>query len=89
MFMKMSVEFGAALHNITKCLFLGDNIDISKQFEGVKCKKLLIWDSIDEVIPDRASLKSRIMKRKRGQAPSSSIYGIDEDLEVNQLNEEV
>jgi uncharacterized surface protein with fasciclin (FAS1) repeats len=29
------------------------------------------------------------MKRKRGQASNGSIYGIDEDLEVNQLNEEV
>ena len=85
----MSVEFGSALHKITKLLFLGDNIDLSKQFESVKCKKLLIWDNIDEVIPDRASVKNRIIKRKRGRSSKKSIYGFDEDIEVNQLNEDV
>jgi len=87
--MKMSVEFGSALHSITKLLCLGDNIDLSKQFELVRCRKLLIWDNIDEVIPDRASLKNRIIKRKHRQSRKGSMYGIDEDLEVNQLNEDV
>ena len=85
----MSIEFGSTLHKITKLLFIGDNIDLSKQFESVKCKKLLIWDNIDEVIPDRASVKNRIIKRKRGQTGKSSMYGFDEDLEINQLNEDV
>ena len=29
---QMSVEFGSILHSITKLLFIGDNIDLSKQF---------------------------------------------------------
>jgi hypothetical protein len=85
----MSIEFGSALHGLTKLLFLRDNIDLSKQFEDVRCRKLLIWDSLDEVIPDRASLKNRIIKRKRGQPGGNSMYAFDEDLEINHLNEDV
>ena len=85
----MSIEFGPALHKITKLLFFGDNIDLSKQYESVKCRKLLIWDNLDEVIPDRASVKNRIIKRKRGETRNLSMYGFDQDLEINQLNEEV
>ena len=88
--MQMSIEFGPALHKLTKLLFFGDNIDLSKQFEVVRCKKLLIWDNLDEVIPDRASFKNRIIKRRRKSSSSnSSMYGFDEDLEVNHLNEDV
>ena len=53
------------------------------------CSKLLIWDCDDEVIPDRASVKNRIIKRKKKASGSLSMYGFDEDNEVNQLNEEV
>jgi hypothetical protein len=67
---------------------LGDNIDLSKQFEGIRCNKLLIWDNEDEVIPDRASVKNRIIKRK-SKASSTSIYQFHEDAEAHQLNEDV
>ena len=85
----MSIEFGSFLHKMTKLLFLGDNVDLSKQFEAVRCRKLLIWDNYDEGIPDRASIKNRIIKRKRGGKNKSSIYKCDEDLEADQLNEDV
>jgi hypothetical protein len=52
---------------LTRFIFFADNIDLSRQFERVKCRKLLIWDYCDEVIPDRASVKNRIIKRRKGQ----------------------
>ena len=61
----MSIEFGKAIYNLTRVIFFADNIDLSKQFESFKGKKLLIWDYCDEVIPDRASVKNRIIKRRR------------------------
>jgi len=63
-------------------------MDLSKQFEQVKCNKLLIWDNEDEVIPDRASVKNRIIKRKT-KANVTSIYRFHEDAEVDHLNEDV
>jgi hypothetical protein len=50
---------------------------------------LLIWDNIDEVIPDRASVKNKIIKRKSKSSGKSGMYGFDEDLEINQLNNDV
>lgn len=64
-------------------------MDLSKQFEDLRCSKLLIWDFSDEVIPDRASIKNRIIKRKNKKATQKSIYGCDEENEGEQLNEEV
>ena len=52
---------------MTRFIFFADNIDLSRQFERVKCRKLLIWDYCDEVIPDKASVKNRIIKRRKGQ----------------------
>lgn len=68
----MSLEFGNILHRLTKIVFFNDNIDLSKQFEEVKCKKLIIWDYCDEVIPDKASLKGRLINKKRRNRASAS-----------------
>ena len=62
---EMSVEFGDLLHRITKVIFVSDNMDLSKHFEEVTCRKLLIWDYCDEVIPDKASVKNCIIKRRK------------------------
>ena len=53
---------------MTRLIFFADNIDLSRQFERVRCRKLLIWDYCDEVIPDKASVKNRIIKRRKGQS---------------------
>lgn len=53
---------------MTRLIFFADNIDLSRQFERVRCRKLLIWDYCDEVIPDKASVKNRIIKRRKRQS---------------------
>ncbi len=81
----MSMAFGQTLNTLAKIILFSDNIDISHGFEGAKCSKLLIWDYSDEVIPDKASVKSKIIKRKK-QANKSK-YQSDEDQGL--LNEDV
>jgi hypothetical protein len=49
----------------------------------VSCRKLLVWDYCDEVIPDKASVKNRIIKRRK--QPSSRA----EEEDRMQLAEEV
>ena len=32
-------------------------------YSKVKCNKLIIWDSMDEVVPDTSSLKKRVLMK--------------------------
>lgn len=66
-------------------IFFADNIDLSKQFEAVSCRKLLVWDYCDEVIPDKASVKNRIIKRKK-QGKKGKVAAEEDRI---QLSEEV
>ena len=51
-----------------RLIFFADNIDLSQQFEKVTCRKLLIWDYCDEVIPDKP-VKNRTIKRRKVKMP--------------------
>lgn len=50
---------------ITKILFFREDKDFSKAYEEVSCRKLLIWDFMDEIIPDTASVKNGILQRRK------------------------
>ena len=65
------------MNTLARIVLFRDNIDISHGFESAQCKKLLIWDYSDEVIPDKASVKNKIIKRKKQS--NKSKYQFDED----------
>ena len=68
---------------MTRLIFFADNIDLSQQFEKVTCRKLLIWDYCDEVIPDRASVKNRIIKRRKGRNAKNSLNGPEDGFSLS------
>ena len=83
----MSVEFGPALHNIARVIFCTENIDLAQQYREAGCMKLLVWDKIDEVIPERASVKQAMLDSRWSHAPKRRQLG--DEGEQEQLNEEV
>jgi hypothetical protein len=67
------------LSKVGKALFFIDDIDVSRIYEGIQCRKLLIWDSIDEIIPNLASVKEGLlMRRKTGRQGKESRKERDE-----------
>ena len=60
-YIEMSEMIGKGLKSLTKILFYFDCFDMGKIYSKVKCNKLIIWDSMDEVISDASSLKRRVL----------------------------
>jgi hypothetical protein len=68
----MSEFLNPYLSKVAKFLFFFDDVDVARIYEGIKCKKMIIWDGLDEIIIDSASIKNGLLERmKQNQSTQS------------------
>lgn len=58
----MATDFGKGLKTLTEIFFYKDCMNIASTYAKVKTNKLMIWDSLDEVVNNGCSLREAILK---------------------------
>ncbi len=49
------------MSKIGKFLFYFDDVNVARIYEGIGCRKLIIWDKLDEIVVDSASIKNGLL----------------------------
>lgn len=74
------------LSKVAKILFFLDDVSVARIYEDIRCKKMIIWDGIDEIIIDSASVKNGLLKLMKDKHDSKLKH---KKHRKNELNEEI
>ena len=81
LYTQISNILGNTLSKVAKVLYWFDDVNISELYEEFQGRKMIIWDSLDQIIPEFASVKMGLFNRKIRQYKQNQIK-----VKKNELN---